>query len=94
MEANNPGGYLRETFVGDIVPNSRTRRQRTDYKRVKAVVFELFVFEKKEIEFYMENPHLMEFKETQFYNFPKDENKLFPVERVRVPMLAQKKTLF
>ena len=46
-------------------------------------------FEKEEEAYYSENPELMAFREIQYYNIPADTNKLFPIERVRIPLLCE-----
>lgn len=82
------GGYLEDTWVADIVPNTRSLKQKKQYKKIKAIVYEIIQFEKDEMRYYERNPHLLPYRETHYYNIPEDPNKMFSIERVRIPLLG------
>ena len=57
--------------------------------QIRKIIWDLIEFEKEEETYYSQNPELMAFRETQYYNIPADTNKLFPIERVRIPLLEE-----
>ncbi|CBY25044.1 unnamed protein product [Oikopleura dioica] len=87
-ESQEPGGYLRNTILGEMGPNNRFKCARDDFLKIKGIVFELYEMAANEKLFYSMNPHMREFKNVKFYSFPEDENRMCPIERVNIPVLG------